>query len=76
MLFDMWIQVSIIIDLIQGVIDTPIIFFVLCCMLFDQLSTLLTVWPFLVCRGCTLRIVTISLNYYGLFYKHMQEVLS
>ena len=47
-LFDIWIQVSVLADLIQDVIDTPVVYLILCCMFGDRLCTLLVVQLFLV----------------------------
>ena len=48
MLFDAWIQISILIDLIQDVIDTSVVYFIFCYMILEPLSTLLIVLPVLV----------------------------
>ena len=47
-LFDIWIQNCIFADLIQNVIDYPVIYFVFCCMLSNRLLTLLIVHLLLV----------------------------
>ena len=43
LLFDLWIQISDLADLVQDVIDASVVYFILCFILIDLLCTLLIV---------------------------------
>ena len=76
-LFDIWIQVSVLADLIQDVIDSSVVYLVLCHICLGKLDITVKekILPFLwqvlhpvshfVIRSCILRIITIGLDCYG-----------
>ena len=51
MLFDVWVQIRFVADLIQDVIDTYVIYLVLCCNPLDLLCTFFLMQSILVYGG-------------------------